>query len=1259
MCVICVDMSGQFRRSSFLPDDIGVDLAVGPGQRAPDQGPLSYLDLDDRGGTSPNGKVSLLPGDAGNQLTRTNARWSTNIGDPVTVTYAFRATAPGTMPNQTTGFSQFTATQIAATELMLTAWSDVARITFNRVGSGTTGPGAYSDAATMLFGNYASGAENAAAFAYLAGNADHSASSGDVWVNSSLSYNASPQYLAYGYQVLLHEIGHGIGLSHPGDYNAGNGSPSYNDAVYYEDTRQYSVMSYWPESNTGGNNGGNYASAPLLDDIAAAQRLYGANMTTRTGDTVYGFNSTADRIWYNAGTPVAPQAVVFAVWDAGGTDTLDFSGYNQVSTIDLRQGHFSNVGGLVGNVSIAMGAVIENAIGGAGVDAIHGNSANNRLTGGLGDDNIWGGNGSDTAVFSGNRAAYTITYGTELIAGVVPSQITTVSGPDGTDVLRGVEFLQFADQTVTVAHTSSAGILLEGDATSETLNGTTYADYLYGADGDDTINGGDGSDVINGGRGADTLNGGNGVDTLDYSNSTGGVTVNMGTGTSSGAAGSDTFNGFEQLRGSNYNDTLTGSEAGESIYGWGGVDTINGGGGDDLLVAGAGTLVGAADVIKPSNSANIAIGSAVNIDANFDKMNDPGIADATTVPHAVIRGTGAGAGQEYYAFTVTAGVTAIFDIAGASFDTTLRIFDASGSQLTWNDDDGSGTNSYISYTFATAGTYYVAVGAWQSGTGTSSTSSGPPPLNGSYVLNVSVPGHTFVPITDVGSTLNGGEGNDALQSGSSADVLNGGNGNDTAILAGPRSNWTFTSLGGGSYSASNGTQTDTLTSIEHVQFTDGTYTMASLTNTPTSGADELTGTAGDDNINGLAGNDTIMGLGGNDWLDGGADVDTLYGSTGNDVYVVDNIGDQTHELSNEGYDTVLAHTNWTLSADIEQLYLLGAATHGIGNAGNNYLIGNELNNFLYGGDGGDRLDGGAGNDWLQGNGQFAGDNGGLDLLIGGTGDDTYVVEAGDTAQESAGEGYDVVLAYADWTLGANFEQLNLYGSAYYGAGNSGNNLLIGNNIANNLQGMDGNDTIRGSGGADSLWGGTGADVFVYQSASDSNLAATDFIQDFQTGVDKIDLRALRTGSSDTFQIVAHNLGTGTWILIDLGGNGSEDARIFLNGTLGVQASDILWDGPPAALAGAEIEPGGKILTFDQPLVLPQSEDLFDPLVLPQLNDGTDASIGKLDDAIVCRNPGLIEVEADLEFSGSAQGAAWVPDGMRPGPTGVMDWDWIA
>ena len=897
--------------------------------------PQSFLNGDDRGGATTNNKPSLTITDAAVQLTRSGLSWATGLGQATTVTFAFRSTAPATMPTDTADFTRFSEVQVAATLLALAAWSDVANIVFQRVADADN----YSNNATILFGNYGSGQSGSAAFAYQPGNRNTTSASGDVWIGAGVSSNTSPGLLNYGQQTLVHEIGHAIGLSHPAAYNAAEGvSITYGaDATYYEDSRQFTVMSYFSAAFTGASHGnGRFASAPLLDDIAAAQRLYGANTSTRTGDTVYGFNSNAGRDWFAATS--STTALIFAVWDAGGTDTFDFSGYSQDQIIDLRQGAFSNVGGLTGNVSIALGAIIERAIGGAGADFMYGNAADNIFTGGAGNDSIDGGLGSDTAVFSGPRSAYSISYS---------GQQVTITGPDGTDRLYNIEFARFSDQTVAL-NAPIGPLYLTGDVTNNTIDGGIYNDTLSGLGGDDILNGMDGPDILNGGFGNDTLNGGNGDDTLnggpgndmlnggagsDTALFTGsqnvGVTVDLAAGTATGGDGTDTLTSIENITGTRYNDVLTGDAGANVINGNGGVDIINGGDGNDTLIGGAGVGGGAPDIIKASSTMNAAIASAVSVDSGFDLLPRNDVANSSTIPHASVVATSHG-GVEYYAFTVEAGVTAVFDIDSAAFDSTLRLYSADGTQLAENDDGGSDsadTDSQLSYTFTSAGTYYVQVAKWLSNTGSTFTTEAP--ASGSaYTLHISIPSHSVQPTAFVGCTLNGDAGDDSLMGDLGADLMNGGDGNDTFyagqggddVMNGGAGNDTFilTSgnvtinggtgndlirLGFGSTVIDGGEGTDTvsidgdsrnvtlstvngvttlttsisshkLTNVEFIQFRDQTINLNALPGA-TEGADNLVGTSGPDTINGLGGDDVITPGLGSDAIDGGTGTDTL------------------------------------------------------------------------------------------------------------------------------------------------------------------------------------------------------------------------------------------------------------------------------------------------------------------------------------------------------------------------------------------------
>ena len=322
-------------------------------------------------------------------------------------------------------YSGFSSEQRLATILSLELWSDLAPLTFTQ---------APQQVAQIRLVNYSDPAQ---AYAFYP-------TAGDVAINPASISNLQLGFGEYGLSTLIHELGHALGLSHPGAYNAGadGSAPSYRDGAEYEqDTMQYSIMSYFPASATGAYHEYQEPSTPLLHDVATIQSIYGANNTTRTGDTVYGFNSTADRSVFNFAINSKP---VVTIWDAAGNDTLDLSGFASNSRIDLNDGGFSDTAGLTFNVSIAFNAMIENAVGGSGNDTLTGQELNNnlfggdgndRFTGAAGDDTLIGGGGQDTAVFSGARGDYQIVE--------LGSEQYRVSGSDGRDLLSGIEFLQF------------------------------------------------------------------------------------------------------------------------------------------------------------------------------------------------------------------------------------------------------------------------------------------------------------------------------------------------------------------------------------------------------------------------------------------------------------------------------------------------------------------------------------------------------------------------------------------------------------------------------------------------------------------------------------------------------------------------------------------------------------------------------------------------------------------------------------------------
>ena len=173
----------------------------------------------------------------------TRCSWATTTATSVTVSIGFRATNDGAEPN----FSQFSSQQRTAVQAIASNYSDVCGLSFNFINS--TG---VTDSATILMANY-NNADNSGGYAQYPGSTAFNATEGDVHINlwggsSTVSVGAG----SYSYYTLMHELGHAVGLSHPGLYNAGGGgSITYaSNAQFTADTVQYSTMSYFDESNT-------------------------------------------------------------------------------------------------------------------------------------------------------------------------------------------------------------------------------------------------------------------------------------------------------------------------------------------------------------------------------------------------------------------------------------------------------------------------------------------------------------------------------------------------------------------------------------------------------------------------------------------------------------------------------------------------------------------------------------------------------------------------------------------------------------------------------------------------------------------------------------------------------------------------------------------------------------------------------------------------------------------------------------------------
>ena len=357
-------------------------------------------------------------------------------------------------------------------------------------------------------------------------------------------------------KTYLHEIGHALGLQHPGLYEG----PDYifeDDAMFSNDSYHTTVMSYFPQSRNP-NIVQTVTSAspytPQIADIIAIQLLYGKPAGANEGDTTYGVGANTgtylDEVFAKWTGPERNAYVTATIYDTDGFDTLDFSTDDTDQRIDLNPEGVSDVltNASAGTLIIARDTLIERYVAGSGDDSVTGNIADNVLEGRDGDDTLMGGAGSDT-----------------LIGG---------SGADDLDGQSGLDTASYSGSAAAVTVNLSDGTATGGDAQGDSL---TSIENLTGSAFDDTLTGDAGPNVLDGRAGADTLDGGDGTDTTSYAASDAAVTIDLSAGANTGGhAEGDTLAAMENLLGSRYADVLAGDAGPNRLDGGAGNDRLTG-----------------------------------------------------------------------------------------------------------------------------------------------------------------------------------------------------------------------------------------------------------------------------------------------------------------------------------------------------------------------------------------------------------------------------------------------------------------------------------------------------------------------------------------------------------------------------------------------------------------------------------------------------------------------------------------------------------
>ncbi len=878
------------------------------------------------------------------------------------------------------------------------------------------------------------------------------------------------------------------------------------------------------------------AGADIIDGGADNDSILLANGNFAAGESITGGAGTDNITLTNATTinfTIGTLATIETLTGSAGNDTVTLSALQFVDFTTIN---------LVGGTDI----LNVQATGTEDISALGLPTVSNVETG-----NLMGSAGADDLTLTAVQLDAIIS-GTGIIDFDVGIDVMNIDGTSADLNILGVTDGSILGLEEIDASSAGAGVTIDVSGQTEdlTVTGGGSGDTIDTGDGDDTINGGGNNDVLSGNAGSDTLNGDAGNDTLNaFDGATPTVVTLLNEAFAGGATGAFTYSdgGFGGTDGANVSvtgPTLTtdGNIANGALRVF--VDGQN----NSAFTNGSGSYDASVSHTADLGNVQITFSYRHILDSPNDNGEDSQVwfefngtaYDASGGNSFIHEHQGAGGGG---ADDDTGWVTVTIDLpditASTVYNLSMGILHLGSSR---SNEDAEVRFDDITITGTEGSGDVGEINTLNGGAGDDTLNSS----EGNDILNGGADN----------DTINGNGGNDTATGGAGNDTLDGGGGTDTAVFAGNWADYTITLLASTYTLVDNvGTDgTDTATLFENFQFADGTLSEANLI----TGGLAITSDGGGDTATASTTENTTAvttvvaaGLGTMIYsISGGLDASLF--SISSTTGVLSFLAAPDYEIptdsgTNNVYDVEVSATNGTLT-DVQSVSVSvtdvaeGDVGNTIGTAGTLTVGGSVLYEVDTSGDRdwfGINLTGGTQYAfWARGTPTEAADS--TDPRIYGVYDATSTLVSG--GNDDGGVGFESLLYFTPGTTGTYYIDAGAWGAVTGGillsafvagattSGGGGGTTLNGSANADYIDGNGGNDTINGLGGSDILEGGTGNDTLDGGSGADVLYGGTGADTFMLAATDAVDsIVDFTTGDGDVLDIsnilVGWNAGT--------------------------------------------------------------------------------------------------------------------------------------